>query len=164
MSSFTAALNRIKGNLSQAVPAALIHRTAELIGLQSRDRILTPVLTTHLALQRCLEGGTAITHLQRFTSKRFTPSAYCQAMARLPEAFFGLLNILVTGRLRSDQRADRWHGHRVMLIDGTGVSMPDTPQLQVAFGQPPGQKPGCGFPVGHVLALFDHRTGYTLPK
>jgi hypothetical protein len=118
------------------------------------------VVTTHLALHRCLHRGTAITHLRRFTPEPFTPSAFCQAMARLPEAFFARLGLVVAGHLCRADDADRWHGHRVLLIDGTGVSMPDTPALQAAFGQPPRQAPGCGFPVAHLLALFDHRTGY----
>lgn len=160
MSSFAAALERIKGNLAEAVPAALIDRAAADVGLTHRDRVLTPVVTTHLALHRCLHRGTAITHLRRFAPEPFTPSAFCQAMARLPEAFFARLGLVVAGQLCRADDADRWHGHRVWLIDGTGVSMPDTKALQAAFGQPGGQTPGCGFPVAHMLALFDHRTGY----
>jgi hypothetical protein len=52
-----------------------------------------------------------------------------------------------------------WRGHRTWFIDGTGVSMPDTPPLQRAFGQPTNQAPGCGFPVARVLALFHAGTG-----
>jgi hypothetical protein len=37
--------------------------------------------------------------------------------------------------------------------------MPDTPELRQAFGQPGAQKPGCGFPVAHLLALFHAGTG-----
>jgi hypothetical protein len=37
--------------------------------------------------------------------------------------------------------------------------MPDTPALQRVFGQPTGQKAGCGFPVMHLLLLFDAATG-----
>lgn len=37
--------------------------------------------------------------------------------------------------------------------------MPDTPELQAAFGQPGGQRPGCGFPVAHLLALFHAGSG-----
>ena len=37
--------------------------------------------------------------------------------------------------------------------------MPDTPELQDAFGQPGGQRPGCGFPVAHLMALFDAHDG-----
>lgn len=160
MSSFAAALVRIKGNVLQAVPKSLIDRAESLIGFTHRDRTLTPAVTTHLALYRCLHRGTAISHLRRFAPEPFTDSAFCQAMARLPEAFFAVLGILVTGRLCRADAEDRWHGHRVLLIDGTGVSMPDTSALQAEFGQPRRQAPGCGFPVAHLLALFDHRTGY----
>lgn len=37
--------------------------------------------------------------------------------------------------------------------------MPDTPQLQAHFGQPGGQKPGCGFPVAHWLVMLHAGTG-----
>ena len=52
--------------------------------------------------------------------------------------------------------SNRWG---LLLIDGTGVSMPDTPALQRAFGQPGNVKAGCGFPVMHVLWVFDAATG-----
>ena len=39
--------------------------------------------------------------------------------------------------------------------------MPDTADLQAAFGQPSGQAAGCGFPVAHLL-LFEARTGFLL--
>src|SRR5262245_47071185 len=48
----------------------------------------------------------------------------------------------------------RWHGHRTFVVDGSGCSMPDTPALQQAFGQPSEQRPGCGFPVARLLGLF----------
>jgi hypothetical protein len=162
MSSFAAAVEQIKGDVRRAVPAPLVTRAAAALGITGRDRVLTPAVTTHLALLRALHGGTAITHLRHLAGVSFTPSAYCQAVARLPEAFFGLLQILVTDRLRDDRPEDRWRGHRLFLIDGTGVSMPDTPDLQAAFGQPGNQQPGRGFPVAHVLALFEARSGYLL--
>jgi hypothetical protein len=37
--------------------------------------------------------------------------------------------------------------------------MPDTPELQRHFGQPGNQRPGCGFPVAHLLVLFHAGTG-----
>ena len=53
----------------------------------------------------------------------------------------------------------RWFGHRVFMVDGSSFSMPDTPVLQAFFGQPGGQKPGCGFPVAHWLAMTHMGTG-----
>ena len=40
--------------------------------------------------------------------------------------------------------------------------MPDTPALQEHFGQPAGQAAGCGFPVAHLMVLFDAAQGYLL--
>lgn len=37
--------------------------------------------------------------------------------------------------------------------------MPDTPELQWAFGQPRGQKEGCGFPMAKVVGLFHGGSG-----
>lgn len=37
--------------------------------------------------------------------------------------------------------------------------MSDTPELRGYFGQPSEQKPGCGFPVAHLLAMFHVGTG-----
>jgi hypothetical protein len=55
-----------------------------------------------------------------------------------------------------------WMGHRVFLIDGTGFSMPDMPELQRHFGQPGQQRLGCGFPIAHVLARMHAGTGMVL--
>jgi hypothetical protein len=42
--------------------------------------------------------------------------------------------------------------------------MPDTPALQDAFGQPTGQRPGCGVPVARLLGLFHAGTGPILTR
>jgi hypothetical protein len=78
----------------------------------------------------------------------------------LPLELFQRLLAAVIGSLASCRdAAERWCGHRVWLLDGSSCSMPDTPELQNAFGQPGAQKPGCGFPVAHLLTLFHAGTG-----
>jgi hypothetical protein len=91
------------------------------------------------------------------------PSAYCQARRRLP------LEVLRQGVRTVGQQLQarltdlhRWCGRRVWLVDGTSCSMPDTPDLQAAFGQPDGQAPGCGFPVAKIVALFCWASGAVL--
>jgi hypothetical protein len=44
-------------------------------------------------------------------------------------------------------------------VDGSSTIVPDTPGSQKAFGQPSGQKKGCGFPVPKILGLFDAFSG-----
>ena len=155
------ALRRIKGDLGRFVPDSLIHRLLADRGRPTRERLLSPATTTYLFLRQVLHGNTAVTHLRRLSGLTFAPSAYCQARGRLPVAFFRRLHEAVTGRGRVPAAAT-WRGHRTFLLDGSSFSMPDTPELQDCFGQPGAQAAGCGFPVAHLLALFEAHTGYLL--
>jgi hypothetical protein len=86
--------------------------------------------------------------------------AYCRARHKLTE---GLLQRLVreTAEACEAQTPDRWLwlNRHVWLVDGTTVSMPDTPENQAAYPQPPAQKPGLGFPLLRLVALVSLATG-----
>ena len=144
-------------------PEAILAVCREIGYTAWRDRLLTPVTTMQLFLLQILHGNTACSHLPHLSGLRFTAAAYCQARARLPLRFFDLL-LERFGRAvqRSALDEGRWHGHRTFLVDGSGCSMPDTPALQDAFGQSTEQRPGCGFPVAHLLGLFHAGTGVLL--
>lgn len=88
---------------------------------------------------------------------------YCDARLRLP------LEVVVrlvrrTGReIESGVAADwLWKGRRVLLVDGTTASMPDTLRNQRAFPQPNSQAPGIGFPVVRMVAIIGLATGVVL--
>jgi hypothetical protein len=55
-----------------------------------------------------------------------------------------------------------WHGRDVKLVDGSTLSMPDTAANQQAYPQPASQKPGLGFPVLRLVALFSLAVGTVL--
>jgi len=55
-----------------------------------------------------------------------------------------------------------WLGRRVRIVDGTGLSMPDTAANQLQWPQNSGQKPGCGFPQLKVVGLFCLQSGALL--
>jgi hypothetical protein len=59
-------------------------------------------------------------------------------------------------------REQLWCGRPVKVVDGTGVSMPDTPANQQAFPQPSNQKKGCGFPVAKLVGCFCLASGALL--
>lgn len=69
-----------------------------------------------------------------------------------------------TGRLLSDraQRGWRWRGRAVKLADGTGISMPDTPENQACYPQPSTQAQGVGFPLARLVAIICLSTGAVL--
>jgi hypothetical protein len=46
-----------------------------------------------------------------------------------------------------------WYGHRVVLLDGTCVSMPDTPRLMAAFGTQRGYRGVARYPLARMVAL-----------
>lgn len=154
------ALRRIKADVAEHLQASTIERLCVELGHVWRERALGPVVTIHAFLLQVLYGNTACDHVPHLMGGGFSGEAYCQARARLPLALFERLLSGVCGSLKSCRdEAERWCGLRVWMIDGSGCSMPDTPDLQRAFGQPGNQKPGCGFPVAHLLALFHAGTG-----
>lgn len=156
------ALANVKDYFTTYVPDTLILHACTDADHQWRQRQLGPVITTYLFLQQVLHGNTACTHLRHLCGMPVNPSAYCQARARLPLSFFAALQRRVTDAVRSDlppAARRRWQGQRLFFLDGSGFSMPDTPQLQEHFGQPGGQTAGCGFPVARLLVLFDYPTG-----
>jgi hypothetical protein len=85
-------------------------------------------------------------------------SAYCQARERLPERLF-------TAALKlSAQAADHrvasgtaLQGRVVKVLDGTTLTLSDTPENQEHYPQPSSQKPGCGFPLLHLLVVWSAR-------
>jgi hypothetical protein len=154
------ALGRIKSELKDLLGCELIERICREEGHVWRECVLGPVQTIWLFVLQVVNGNTACSHVPHLGDLLVTASAYCKARARLPLSVITRLFEEVTARLWDDARAvGTWFGHRTFLIDGSSFSMPDTPELRAHFGQPSGQKPGCGFPVAKLLALFDAATG-----
>jgi hypothetical protein len=52
-----------------------------------------------------------------------------------------------------------WHGRHVYLVDGTTVSMPDTPENQEEYPQHGTQQKGLGFPIARVVVLLSLASG-----
>ena len=154
----TTALGRVREDLAGLLDEKALREICRGEGLRWRERLLDPVTTIHLFLTQVLHRNTACAHLPRIAGRSFTASAYCQARSRLPlRVCQALLRRLA--EVARPTTGPGAVGHRTWLVDGTGVSMPDTPALQKAYGQPAAQRPGCGFPVAKVLALFDSATG-----
>jgi len=86
--------------------------------------------------------------------------AYCRARAKLSEAAIHRLAADVArGCEKQVKKEWLWHDRHVYLVDGTTVSMPDTPANQEAYPQPPSQEEGLGFPVARMVVLLSLATG-----
>jgi hypothetical protein len=134
------------------------------------DRIFSPLVTLWVFLGQVLSADhscrAAVARLNAHRVARglkpCSPQtgAYCQARKRLPEAFFASV-ALRTGRAL-DAAVDEgwlWKGRRVYVYDGSSVTMPDTPANQAAYPQPVAQKPGLGFPLARIGAVFSLACG-----
>jgi hypothetical protein len=156
-------LDRLRQDIAAGLAKETIEQVCRQCNYSWRKRVLDPATTIYLFLLQILHGNTACQHVVHFGGWSFTDSAYCQARKRLPLAVYHWLleKIAATSRAVT-AGGSRWLGHRVWLVDGSSFSMPDQPELQRHFGQPGGQRKGCGFPVAKWLALFDLTTGMLL--
>jgi hypothetical protein len=138
-----------------------------------RDSVFTPLVTMRLLLLQAIAADPscqqAVDHLlaeraaQGQAEISANTGAYCQARQRLPE---GVLRRL-TQRVGEEvllQAPVRWlwKGRDVKVVDGTTVSMPDTPANQEAYPQPTSQKSGVGFPLLRLVVLFSLAVGTVL--
>lgn len=140
-------------------------------GLNSRKRVFTPALTFWAWLSQALDPQSscrrALCRVQSlcatkgFASISNDTAAYCRARLRLPArlllAVFKHLTQAVTRAA-----GDFGGGGRLLVMDGTTVTMPDSDANRAVYSYAPGQKPGCGFPLMFLLGLFDLRTGAAL--
>ncbi|MCH7885650.1 MAG: IS4 family transposase [Planctomycetes bacterium] len=86
--------------------------------------------------------------------------AYCRARSKLPQKIIRQLTVdLADGCENQVDKEWLWRGRHVYLVDGTTVSMPDTPENQEVYPQPATQQKGLGFPVARAVVLMSLATG-----
>ena len=138
-----------------------------------RERIYTPSITLGLFLSQVLSDDQscddAVERLQKYRYDRGLPAvatrtgSYCEARSRLPEPLAWDL-VRRTGEAvhRRARLAWLFHGRSVKLVDGTTVTMPDTPENRAAYPQLDSQAPGLGFPILRLLVVFSLAVGTVL--
>jgi hypothetical protein len=124
-----------------------------------RDTLLTPLVTLRLFVLQILHGNTAITHLRQLSGVDFAPASYCDARQRLPLAVFTALLGRMIDWARQVASPPKDNAQRVLIVDGSGFSMSDTPDLRKHFGLPSSTIEGVGYPVAKLLGLLDAASG-----
>ncbi len=153
------------------LPARLLEAAES--GDHSRQRLFPQSVTFWAFLSQALSPLSScrevVRKVQNWCVSRRLPrpgsgtSAYCQARAKLAdECLMGIHRHTADVLQRRITQAQLWCGRHVKVIDGTGVSMPDTPENQRAFPQPSNQKKGCGFPVAKLVGCFCLASGALL--
>lgn len=86
--------------------------------------------------------------------------AYCRARQRLPMEMLAGLTRHVGAHLDAQAASSwRWQGRRIRIIDGTTLSMPDTPENQAVFPKQERHQDGLGFPICRVVGVTCLATG-----
>jgi hypothetical protein len=155
------------GGIVGLLGAEQVERAVRDQGVQFRDCLFTPLTTlwTFLAQVLSPDGSCrqAVAKLLAFLAvsdgggRAFQPDTgpYCKARKRLPETLVAQLARESGGQLHRRHPAGKLLGGRaVKVVDGTTVSMPDTPANQRAYPQPAPQKPGLGFPMARLVAIL----------
>jgi len=170
-----ASLAELRQLFGSYFPAALLARNRR--GENSRQRVFSLEVTFWAFLDQvltpqgpCRETVRKIMAWHRYENPRgpigdmsADSSAYCQARLRLPLKTIKDINAHLVARLQANTPTDAlWRGRRVKLVDGTGISMPDTAANQAIYPQSSSQKPGCGFPLMNLVGIFCMSSGALL--
>jgi len=137
---------------------------------EHRERLYPPTVALSMFIkqsldedgscQRVVNGWAAQRAAEGLPAQSVGTGGYCRARQRLPAEMVTTLT-RETGKLLCAQ-ADtgwRWRGRTVKLVDGTGISMPDTPENQARYPQPSSQAAGVGFPLARLVGVICLSTG-----
>lgn len=140
---------------------------------EHRERLFPPTETLSMFMTQALSAdGSCQKVVNEAAVKRLTgglprcsthTGAYCQARTRLPLDMVRTLT-RYTGQGIAARAPATWHwrGRPVRLVDGTTVTLPDTPANQAAYPQSHNQKPGLGFPLCRIVGLVCLGSGAVL--
>ena len=135
--------------------------------------IYSPAVTLWVFLAQCLSADHSCREaVAQLIAWRLTrglkrcsadTGAYCTARERIPEAAC-LQLARETGRAVDEQASPewRWRSRRVLDVDGSTITMPDTSENQAEYPQVPGQRRGCGFPIARIVVVFSLAVGTVL--
>jgi DDE family transposase len=158
---------------TEVLDAEMVREALAAEGVRYNQSISTPLLTLCTFLSQVLDPDHSCRaavarvivwlalHDRKPCSEQTGTS--CDARLRLP------LEVVVRLVRRTGHEVEAgaapewlWKGRRVLLVDGTTASMPDTPRNQAAFPQPNSQAEGIGFPVVRMVAIIALATGVVL--
>lgn len=152
------------------IPKALLMPETE--GNLSRRRLFSKENTFWAFFSQILDadGGCkeVIRKLQSYASLKgcvfpsSSTASYCTARKKLGiQTLIDIFDHTASQQERTS-KTGRLNNRRVIVVDGTGVSMPDTAENQKVWPQSAGQKPGCGFPTARICACFSLASGALL--
>jgi hypothetical protein len=153
-------------SIRKIMPDKAIEEICDAAGYRYRQRVITPIVTVlHMILAAIWPEESFSASWQilwtSFSSMHpehvgISPSlgSVAKARYRLPleiwKKLFGWLSLQTQNLSKS---FDKWKGHRVVLLDGSCISMPDNPELFEEFGRATGYHGKCRYPLARLVTL-----------
>jgi hypothetical protein len=143
-------------------------------GIVFRERIYTPFVTLWAFLSQVMSTthGSCQDAVARVSADRVVrgksrcsadSSSYCEARQKLSEAVIRQLARDIGYGLHNQASDDwLWFGRPVKLVDGSTLSLADTPENQAEYPQSSGQKAGLGFPLMRIVVVLSLAVGTVL--
>ena len=148
-------------------------QTSQTLLPEHRKRLYPPTVTLSMFMRQALQAdGSCQKAVNGWAAQRaadgLSPCSvrtggYCRARQRLPLEMVSALARQTGCLLSQKARASwLWRGRAVKLVDGTALSMPDTPQNQAVYPQPSSQASGVGFALARLVMVICLATGAAL--
>lgn len=145
----------------------------ERLSPEHRERLYPPTVTLSMFMRQALDADSSCQKaVNGWAAQRAADGlrpgstrtgGYCRARYRLPLSMVSSLARETGRQLHSRARPQWcWRGRAVKLVDGTGISMPDTDENQARYPQPSTQAKGVGFPLARVVVVICLATGAAL--
>ena len=151
------------GELTQIVPFEMVDQALAATGTaQARIRVLPARVVVYLLLAGCLFAELGYRQVwHKLTAGLGTlpvahpgDNALWQARARLGAAPLRWLFDLLRGPATAIAAGSvRWHGLLVCAVDGTTMTIPDSPRNLAAYSKQAGSHGGSGYPLLRLVAL-----------
>ena len=174
MTNLDAVLGRVTRNeglpFADILTEASIREVLNVHGVKYRDRVFSPVTTIWGFLGQVLsEDHSCRDAVSRIIAHRAAngntvcspnTASYCNARSRILTSVLSTLAKRTAEELQTSTADQwKWNGRSVFIVDGSSVSMPDTPKNQRKYPQPPTQAKGLGFPLARIAVLLSLATG-----
>jgi hypothetical protein len=135
-----------------------------------RSRVFCPLVTLWGWLSQCLSQDKSLNEVvSRILANRVATglpacsansASYSEARTRFPETVITRLAREIGRRVHdSAPQSALWHGREVFLVDGTGLSMPDTLENRLVYPPPKRLGADTSFPIVRASALISLATG-----
>ena len=143
----------------EILPDRVIEQICEDCQYYFRTRLLTPLVTVFHMISAGISREGSFRSAWQLSGQAEQSGSLAKARKRLPLEVWDHLHSWMMKEVEKEELAKvQWRGHRVIGLDGTCVSMSDTPELFECFGRRKGNYGFARFPLARMVVVFNLQT------